>query len=83
MMLHHYQLEGFIVTEDCSMRALTKGRKDQQGTTLIDLITFRKRILSHYIDVVLPKQQIPSEHREAFRETWSLPQAISCQGTWA
>ena len=68
-MLLHYHLEGFIVTEDCSIRALTRGRKDQQGTSLIVIITFKQRILSYYIDVALPNPQIPSEHREAFRET--------------
>ena len=68
-MLHHYHVAGFITTEDCSVRSLKGGRSEQQGTGLIDIITFKKRILSYYIDVVLPKQQMPSEHREAFRET--------------
>ena len=47
-----------------------RGRKEDEGTGLIDIITFKKRILSHYMGVVLPKQQIPSEHRDAFRETF-------------
>ena len=68
-LLHYYHKAGFITTEDCSVRRLAGGRKDQQGAGLIDIITFKKRILSYYIDVVLPKQQMPSEHREAFRET--------------
>ena len=85
-MLHHYHLEDIITTEDCSVRSLTGGRKDQQGAGLIDVIVFKKRMLSYYIGVVLPKQQMPSEHREAFRETCqSISQyckAESHQGTW-
>ena len=69
-MLHHYHVAGFITTEDCSVRSLKGGRKEDEGAGLIDIITFKKRILSYYIDVVLPKQQMPSEHREAFRETF-------------
>ena len=42
---------------------------DQQGAGLIDIITFKMRILSYYFDVVLPNQQMPSEHRAAFHET--------------
>ena len=68
-MLHHYHGAGYITTEDCSVRSLTGGRKEDEGAGLIDIITFKKRILSHYMDVVLPNQQMPSEHREAFRET--------------
>ena len=68
-MLHHYHLADFITTEDCSARSLTGGRKDQQGAGLIDIITFKKRILSDYLDVVVPNKHMPSEHREAFRET--------------
>ena len=68
-MLHHYHVAGFITAEDCSVRSLRGGRQDQQGAGLIDVITFKKRILSYYIDVLLPKQQMSSEHREAFRET--------------
>ena len=68
-MLHHYHVAGFITTEDCSVRSLKGGRKEDEGAGLIDIITFKKRILSHYMDVVLPNQHMPSERREAFRET--------------